>query len=130
MMMTIPRAAFGVFALLITVATVDVSRAMAQTTTLTPTACGAGVIAACGTEELKKCDTTFSFNLNVVMQSGGLTWSSTNCTSAGYRTLYKDTKTASTGTTTTGSCGGSTGTGLSGMRGSGDDEETLELCEM
>ena len=31
MMMTIPRAAFGVFALLFTVATVDVSRARAQT---------------------------------------------------------------------------------------------------
>ena len=37
MMMTIPRAAFGVFALLFTVATVDVSRARAQTTTVTPT---------------------------------------------------------------------------------------------
>ena len=37
MMMTIPRAAFGVFALLFTVATVDVARARAQTTTVTST---------------------------------------------------------------------------------------------
>ncbi|WP_411281424.1 hypothetical protein [Gemmatimonas sp.] len=130
MMLTIPRAAFGVFALLFTVATVDVSRAMAQTT-LTPTACGVGAIAACGTEEIKKCETTFSFNFNVLLQSGGVTWSTTNCTSAGYKTLYKDMRTISTSTDgTSNSCGGSTGTGLSGMRGSGDEEETFELCEM
>lgn len=131
MMMTIPRAAFGVFALLFTVATVDVSRAMAQTTTVTPTSCGVGVITACGSESITKCETTFSFNLNVLLQSGGFTWSTTNCTSAGYKTLYKDVKNTSTGTesTTIKSCGGSTGTGLSGMRGSGEEEETIELCE-
>lgn len=135
MMMTIPRAAFGVFALLFTVATVDVSRAMAQTTTLTPTVCGAGVIAACGTESITKCETTFSFNLNVLMQSGGFTWSTTHCTNAGYKTLYKDVKKTSTGTgtgtesTTINSCGGSKGAGLTGMRGSGDQEETVALCD-
>ncbi len=131
MMMTIPRAAFGVFALLFTVATVDVSRAMAQTTVM-PTACGVGSISACGSEEIKKCETTYSFNLNVLMQSGGFTYSTTHCTTAGYKTLYKDNRTTATGAPSQpSSCGGSTGTGLGGMRGSGDDDndETFELCE-
>ncbi len=130
MMMTIPRAAFGVFALLFTVATVDVSRAMAQTTTITPTVCGVGTEKACGSEPITKCETSVSFDLNLLMQSGGFKWSTSNCT-YGYKTLYKDVR--GTGTaqpTTVNSCGGSTGTGLSGMRGSGDDEQTIEICEM
>jgi len=130
MTMTIPRAAFGVFAFLFTVATVDASRAMAQTTTITPTVCGVGAIAACGSEEIRKCQTSWSFNINVLMQSGGVSFSSTNCVSSGYRTLYKDKQTSTGGTgSSSGTCGGSTGSGLHGMRGSGDDEETPELCE-
>lgn len=129
MTMTIPRAAFGVFAFLFTVATVDVSRAMAQTT-VTPTACGAGAITACGNEEIRKCEISWSFNLNVFMQSGGLSYTTSNCVTSGYRTLYKDNRTSTGGTdSSSGTCGGSTGSGLRGMRGSGDDEETPELCE-
>jgi len=130
MTMTIPRAAFGVFAFLFTVATVDVSRAMAQKTTVTPTACGAGAITACGNEEIRKCEISWSFNLNVFMQSGGLSYTTSNCVTSGYRTLYKDNRTSTGGTgSSSGTCGGSTGSGLNGMRGSGDEEETPELCE-
>jgi hypothetical protein len=132
MMMTIPRAAFGVFALLFTVATVDVARARAQTTTVTPTVCGAGTLRACGSEPITKCESSVSFDVNLLLQSGGFKWTTSNCTT-GYKTLYKDVpSTGTTGTTgakTTGSCGGSTGTGLTGMRGSGEDEETILLCE-
>jgi len=130
MMMTIPRAAFGVFALLFTVATVDVARARAQATTVTPTVCGVGTEKACGSEPITKCETSVTVDFNLLLQSGGFKWTTSNCTS-GYKTLYKDIK--STGTTDpkkVTSCGGSTGTGLSGMRGSGDEEETILLCEM
>ena len=127
MMMTIPRAAFGVFALLFTVATVDVSRARAQTTTVTATSCGMGVLTPCGSEPITKCETTISFNLNLLLQNGGFTFSSTNCTT-GYKTLYKDRTSATTGTTTTGpykTCSATT------TSGSSDDgfEENIELCE-
>ncbi|WP_309672422.1 hypothetical protein [Gemmatimonas sp.] len=97
MMMTIPRAAFGVFALLFTVATIDVSRAMAQTTTVTSTACSMGTLTACGTQPITTCETSFHFSLNVFLQSGELKFTQTNCT-AGYKTLYKDRATPSTGT--------------------------------
>lgn len=132
MTMTIPRAALGVFALLVTVATVDVSRAMAQDTAVTPTTCGPGVLKACGSEEFKRCDHAVSGNVSWMAQLFGLTMTSTNCTSAGYRTIYKDKpKTAETrsegGAYPT--CGGSTGGGAIGMRGSGDEEEHFELCE-
>jgi hypothetical protein len=130
MMMTIPRAAFGVFALLFTVATVDVSRAMAQTTTVTPTVCGVGTEKACGSEPITRCETSVSFDFNLLLQSGGFKWSTSNCT-AGYKSIYKDVRTTgTTDQTKVTSCGGSTGTGLSGMRGSGEEEETILLCEM
>ena len=130
MMMTMSRAAFGVFALLFTVATVDVSRVRAQTTTVTPTVCGVGTEKACGSEPITKCETSVSFDFSLLLQSGGFKWTTSNCTS-GYKSLYKDIR--STGTTDPAkvtSCGGSTGTGLSGMRGSGEEEETVLLCEM
>jgi hypothetical protein len=136
MTMTIPRAAFGVFALLVTVATIDVSRAMAQTTTITPTVCGAGTEKACGSEPVTKCEHSFSLDLNLFMQSGGIKWTTSNCT-AGYKTLYKDVKSTggtsdgvlTCGTSSTAHGGGSTGTGLSGMRGSGEDEDAVSICE-
>jgi hypothetical protein len=127
MMMTIPRAAFGVFALLFTVATVDVSRAMAQTTTVTSTACSMGTLTACGTQPITTCETSVSFNLNVLLQSGGFTVTKTNCT-AGYKTLYKDRTSTTSGSTTNGpykTCSATT------TRGSSEDgfEENFELCE-
>ncbi len=127
MMMTIPRAAFGVFALLFTVATVDVSRAMAQTTTVTSTACAMGTVTACGSQPITTCETSLQFNLNVFMQSGGFTFTQTNCVT-GYKTLYKDLKLTTTGTTTTGPFKTCSATSTSG---SSDDgfEETIELCE-
>ncbi|QJR34423.1 hypothetical protein [Gemmatimonas groenlandica] len=127
MMMTIPRAAFGVFALLFTVATVDVSRAMAQSSTVTSTACSMGTLTACGTQPITTCETSIQFNLNVFMQSGGFTFTQTKCV-AGYKTLYKDRTSISTGTTTTGpfkTCSAAT------TSGSSDDgfEANIELCE-
>ena len=126
MMMTISRAAFGVFALLFTVATVDVSRALAQTTTVTSTACAMGTLKACGSEPVTTCETKLQFNLNVFMQSGGFTFTQTNCV-AGYKTLYKD-RTSPSGTTPAPgpykTCGAATSSGSS------DDgfEENVELC--
>lgn len=127
MMMTIPRAAFGVFAVLFTVATVDVSRARAQTTTVTSTACSMGTLTACGSQPITSCETTIQFDLNVFLQSGGFKFTQTNC-STGYKTLYKDRTSATTGTTTTGpykTCSATTTSGTS------DDgfEENVELCE-
>lgn len=127
MMMTIPRAAFGMFALLFTVATIDVSRAMAQTTTVTSTACSMGTLSACGTQPITSCETSISFNLNVLIQSGGFTFTQTKCTT-GYKTLYKDRQSPSGGSTTTGpykTCSAAT------TSGSSDDgfEEIVELCE-
>jgi hypothetical protein len=126
-MMTIPRAAFGVFALLFTVATVDVSRAMAQTTTVTSTACTMGTLTPCGTQPITTCETSIQFNLNVFMQTGGFTVTQTNCV-AGYKTLYKDRTSSTTGTSTAGpfkTCSATT------TSGSSDDgfEENIELCE-
>ena len=71
MTMTIPRAAFGVFALLFTVATVDVARARAQTTTVTSTACAMGTLTACGSQPITTCETSVTFDLNVFLQTGG-----------------------------------------------------------
>ena len=127
MTMTIPRAAFGVFALLFTVATVDVARARAQTTTVTSTACAIGTLTACGSQPITTCETSVTFDLNVFLQTGGFKVTQTNCT-AGYKTLYKDRKVTSTGSTTTGpykTCS-ATSTG-----GASDDgfEEIVELCE-
>ena len=128
MMITIPRAAFGVFALLFTVATVDVSRAMAQTTTLSPTACAMGTVTACGIQPITTCETSVTFNLNVLIQSGGFTFTQTKCTT-GYKTLYKDIRSTTSGTTTTGpykTCSAAT------PNGSPDDAyaENIELCEL
>lgn len=125
MMMTIPRAAFGVFALLFTVATVDVSRAWAQTTTVTATSCGMGVLTPCGSEPITKCETTISFNLNLLLQNGGFTFSSTNCTT-GYKTLYKDRKT----TALTEPAGPYPTCSEAGNRISGDGDEETPLCEL
>jgi hypothetical protein len=127
MMMTIPRAAFGVFALLFTVATVDVSRAMAQTTTVTSTACAMGTVTACGTQPITTCETSIQFNLNVFMQSGGFTFTQTNCVN-GYKTLYKDLKLTTTGSTTTGPYKTCSATPTSGTSDDGF-EENIELCE-
>ena len=127
MMMTIPRAAFGVFALLFTVATVDVSRAKAQTSTITSTACSMGTLTPCGSQPITTCETSVEFNLNVFMQSGGFKFTQTKCT-AGYKTLYKDRTSPSGGSTNTGpykSCGGVQ------TVGSSDDgfEESIAVCE-
>ena len=127
MTMTIPRAALGVFALLFTVATVDVSRARAQTTTVTATSCGMGVLTPCGSEPITKCETTISFNLNLLLQNGGFTFSSTNCTT-GYKTLYKDRKT--TTTTTTAPAGPYPTCSETKSGTSGDADEEIALCEM
>jgi hypothetical protein len=127
--MTIPRAALGVFALLFTVATVDVSRARAQTTTVTATSCGMGVLTPCGSEPITKCETTISFNLNLLLQNGGFTFSSTNCTT-GYKTLYKDRKTTTTTTTTTAPVGPYPTCSETKSGTSGDADEEIALCEM
>ncbi len=140
MMMTIPRAAFGVFALLFTVATVDVSRAMAQATTVTPTVCGVGTISHCGTEPTLKCGNSFSIDFSALTQSGGVRWSNEQCV-AGSKSLYKDVKSPANkgssdpslqgcGAPSSTVGGGSTGSGLSGMRGSGEDEQSIELCDL
>lgn len=126
MMMTIPRAAFGVFALLFTVATVDVSRARAQTTTVTSTACAMGTLTACGSQPITSCETSLQFNLNVFMQSGGFVFTQTNC-STGYKTLYKDRTSTSTGTTTNGPYKTCSATPTSGSSDDGSEGNT-ELC--
>lgn len=125
MMMTIPRAAFGVFALLFTAATIDVSRALAQTT-VTSTACSMGTLTACGTQPITTCETSIHFSLNVFMQSGEFKFTQTNCT-AGYKTLYKDRATPSTGTPS----GPYKTCGAAPTTGSSDDgfEESIEICE-
>ena len=126
MMMTIPRAAFGVFALLFTVATVDVARARAQSTTVTSTACAMGTLTACGSQPITTCETTIQFDLNVFLQSGGFKFTQTNC-STGYKTLYKD-RTAPTGSTT--GCPYKTCSAVP-TSGTSDDgfEANVELCE-
>jgi hypothetical protein len=126
MMMTIPRAAFGVFALLFTVATVDVARARAQTTTVTSTACAMGTLTACGSQPITTCELTVQFDLNVFLRTGGLKYTETNC-STGYKMLYKD-RTTSPGQTTGGlypTCSNVPKTGTS------DDglDADAELCE-
>ena len=126
MMMTIPRAAFGVFALLFTVATVDVSRARAQTTTVTSTACAMGTLTACGSQPITTCQTTIQFDLNVFLQSGGFKFTQTNC-STGYKTLYKD-RTAPTGSTTGGPYKTCSAVPTSGTSDDGF-EANVELCE-
>jgi hypothetical protein len=127
MMMTIPRAAFGVFALLFTVATVDVSRARAQTTTVTSTACSMGTLTACGTQPITTCETSIQFDLNVFLKSGGFKVTQTNC-STGYKTLYKDRTSTTTGTTTTGPYKTCSATPTSGSPDDGF-ELNIELCE-
>ena len=127
MMMPMPRAAFGVFALLFTVATVDVALARAQATTVTSTACAMGTLTACGSQPITTCQTTIQFDLNVFLQSGGFKFTQTNC-STGYKTLYKDRTSPTSGSTTVGpykTCSAATASGPS------DDgfEETVELCE-
>lgn len=92
MFMTIPRAALGALALLLAVATLNVSGARAQDATITPTACGVGSNTACGTAPIQTCETSFHLNLNFLTRGGGLTYSTTKCTDSGYRTLYKDHK--------------------------------------
>jgi len=126
MMMTIPRAAFGVFALLFTVATVDVARARAQTTTVTSTACAMGTLTACGSQPITTCETTIQFDLNVFLQSGGFKFTQTNC-STGYKTLYKD-RTAPTGATTGGPYKTCSAVPTSGTSDDGFDAN-VELCE-
>ena len=127
MTMTIPRAAFGVFALLFTVATVDVARARAQTTTVTSTACAMGTLTACGSQPITTCETSVTFDLNVFLQTGGFKVTQTNCT-AGYKTLYKDRKVTSTGSTTTGPYNTCSATSTGGASDDGF-EEIVELCE-
>jgi len=126
MMMTIPRAAFGVFALLFTVATVDVARARAQTTTVTSTACAMGTLTACGSQPITTCETTIQFDLNVFLQSGGFKFTQTNC-STGYKTLYKD-RTAPSGATTGGPYKTCSAVPTSGTSDDGF-EANVELCE-
>jgi len=141
MMMSIPRAAFGVFALLFTVATVDVSRARAQAMTVTPTVCGVGTVAHCGTEPILKCGNSFGIDFSLLMQSGSIRWSTEQCV-AGTKAIYKDNKTPPTsgssepalqscGQPGTQVGGGSHGSGLSGMRGSGDEDNDAPIapCE-
>ena len=126
MMMTIPRAAFGVFALLFTVATVDVARARAQSTTVTSTACAMGTLTACGSQPITTCETTIQFDLNVFLQSGGFKFTLTNC-STGYKTLYKD-RTAPTGPTTGGPYKTCSNVPTSGTSDDGFEAD-VELCE-
>ena len=127
MMMTIPRAAFGVFALLFTAATVDVSRALAQSSTVTPTACAMGTLTACGSQPITTCETTIHFDLNVFLRSGGFKFTQTNC-STGYKTLYKDRTAPTSGSTTGGAYKTCSATPTSGTSDDGF-EETIELCE-
>jgi hypothetical protein len=126
MMMTSPRAAFGVFALLFTVATVDVARARAQTTTVMSTACAMGTLTACGSQPITTCETSLTFDLNVFLQTGGFKFTQTNCTT-GYKMLYKDRTVTSTGSTTTGPYKTCSATPTGGTSDEGS-EENLELC--
>ncbi len=130
MFMTIPRAALGALALLLAVATLNVSGARAQDATITPTACGVGSNTVCGAAPIQTCETSFHLNLHFLTRGGGLTYSTTKCTNSGYRTLYKDHK-----RTTIRRPGGAVPTcSATGPTPSmpGEDEEvelTEELCE-
>ena len=126
MMMTIPRAAFGMFALLFTVATVDVARARAQTTTVTSTACAMGTLTACGSQPITTCETTVQFDLNIFLRTGGLKYTETNC-ATGYKTLYKD-RTGSTSQTTAGPYKTCSNVPTSGTSDDGFEAD-VELCE-
>jgi hypothetical protein len=130
MFMTIPRAALGALALLLAVATINVSGARAQDATITPTVCGVGSHTACGTSPIQSCETSFHLNLNLLARGGGLTYSTTKCTESGYRTLYKDIKRTTikppAGAVPTCSATGPTPS----MPGEDEDVElTEELCE-
>jgi hypothetical protein len=127
MMMTISRAAVGVFALLFTVATVDVARARAQSTTVTSTACAMGTLEPCGTQPITTCETTIHFDLNLLLRSGGFKFTQTNCTT-GQKTLYKDRRTPTSGSTTVGPYKTCSATPTSGTSDDGF-EENIELCE-
>ncbi len=118
------RAFVGALTVLLAVAALDVSGALAQALptsvpTTTSTACSVGTITECGKEIIQKCEWRFEFDLNVIVRTGGISFGTYECKESGFKTLYKDT------TGTPGSCptlgGGSQGTGLTGTRGSGDD---------
>ena len=116
----------GAFAMLAGVAALDVSGALAQALptsggTITSTTCSVGTLTECGRETIVKCEWKFDINANVFTRSGGLSGGRFECKDAGFKTLYKDRTPAP-------SCsavGGSQGSGLTGTRGSGDDEDSF-----
>lgn len=120
----INRAFVGALTVLLAVAALDVSGALAQALptndgTITSTACSVGTITECGKEIIQKCEWRFELDLNIIVRTGGISFGTYECKEYGFKTLYKDAK------STLGSCptygGGSQGTGLTGTRGSGDD---------
>ena len=116
----------GAAALLLTFAAVDVPGARAQTAYptaegTTATTCGTGVLQFCGTETIQKCEWTFEVDLNLFTRCGGIKVGRYECKSYGYKTLYKDQREVTVpGCSTIG--GGSRGTGMTGTRGSGEDD--------
>jgi hypothetical protein len=109
------------------VATVDVSRARAQTTEVTPTACAMGTLEPCGTQPITSCETTIHFDLNLFLRTGGFKFTQTNCT-VGHKTLYKDRRTPTSGSSTGGAYKTCSATPTSGTSDDGF-EANIELCE-
>ncbi len=132
---TFNRALIGAFALLVTMAGLDVSGALAQALptdgTTTATTCGTGTITACGQEDILKCEWKFEIDFNILSRSFGLRTGQSSCTKIGTRNLYKDIVTPDRGTCTSPIGGGSRGSGSVGSRGSGDDESAGdETCTL
>ena len=116
------RAPLAVLALLVAVATTDVSIARAAVFSSdgkVSTPCAAGTLTDCGYKDIMHCETVLVINANIFNRSGGFQYQQRNCVKAGEMRLYKDLH---------GSSGGSRCT----ARGSDDGEEVPfedEVCE-
>jgi hypothetical protein len=125
---TLSRVAGGALGIIVAAAVgnVAVARAQTQTTEVISTACGAGTIEKCGDKPIESCDSEYVFEFDPVTRTVRLVVKYTNCKSLGTIPIYKN----KFATACTSSSGGSTGTGLVGMRGSGDEEPIdASTCE-
>jgi hypothetical protein len=126
---TLSRVAGGALGIIVTAAIGGVASANAQSadgTTVISTTCGTGTIEKCGDKPLESCDSEYVLEFDPVTRSIRLVVKFTNCKSLGTIPIYKN----KFGKACTDVIGGSTGTGLVGMRGSGDETPTGEsTCE-
>lgn len=119
---TLSRVAGGALGILAAATVGDVASARAQAltnSTIISTTCGPGTIEKCGDKPIESCDTEYVLEFDLITRSFKLVAKSTNCKVIGNTPIYKNKYGAACTST-----GGSTGTGLVGMRGSGEEEPT------